>query len=251
MNKTINCLLLGIILLPVPLMADNLNSATKATVKNHQRSEQSQAHINSLSSETQNTTDEYISNERQADLAQAYNDQISNMIHSQEKEIATLKSQILSIDEIDKAVLPMLNAMTEKMALFVENDTPFLPQERKQRVQRLKNTLQRADVSVAEKYRQILEAYKVEVDYGRSLEAYRGELLGQPKPREVTFLRLGRTALYYQTINGLSSALWLNKSQQWQVLNKKQNRSLSKAIKIAQKQSIPKLLSLPMPPLEN
>ena len=45
---------------------------------------------------------------------------------------------------------------------FVELDVPFHMEERMQRIEFLRNNLDRSDVSIAEKFRQVLEAYKIE-----------------------------------------------------------------------------------------
>lgn len=231
--------------------ADDLSSITATTTKNHSQSKKSQRQINKLSDQTSIAREEYLSNERLSDIAEAYNDQISLLIDSQQKEMLDLQSQIKSIDETEQAVLPMLNNMVGKLEQFVEHDLPFLPKERHSRVNKLNKLLLRADVSAAEKYRQVLEAYMVEVDYGRSLEAYQGVLTQNDTNREVNFLRLGRTALYYQSLNGQQSGLWLPAEQQWRLLTGNQNLTLRKALQVAQQQSVPTLLDLPLPPLEN
>ena len=65
--------------------------------------------------------------------------------------------------------------MIEVMSLFVELDLPFLPEERQTRIIQLQTLMERADVTLAEKYRRILEAYQVETEYGRTIEAYKGD----------------------------------------------------------------------------
>ena len=51
-------------------------------------------------------------------------------------------------------------------------DIPFLMEERMERIAFLQDTLDRADVSVAEKFSQVLQAYQVENTYGTTIEAY-------------------------------------------------------------------------------
>ena len=227
--------------------ADPVQQATSSVVKSHQADQRSQAKINKLDEQTRAAYDEYRATERQAELVEAYNRQLAKLVSAQQKEIDELTSQITSLEQTEQAVLPMLSRMVEMLDRFVAADTPFLPEEREQRIARLEGLLDRADVSLAEKYRQILEAYLIEVDYGRTLEAYRGELNSNGLSRQVTFLRLGRAALYYQTLDGRESALWQPQSGQWQRLADSHNPVLDKAIRIAWQKSVPELLSLPLP----
>ncbi len=85
------------------------------------------------------------------------------------------------------------------LAEFIAADVPFLPLERADRLAALQELMPRADVSMAEKYRRILEAYQIESDYGYTLEAWRGELGEGSEQRSVEFLRLGRVMLLPNT----------------------------------------------------
>lgn len=235
-----------------------LKQSVSVAINSHQQSARSQDRIEMINEKTQRAADEYLANVRQLRITEAYNRQMRILIRSQDKEINDLQSQIDSIDGIERATLPMLNAMVVNLQVFIEQDTPFLSKERSQRIQRLQRLLDRADVSVAEKYRQILEAYMVEVSYGRTIEAYTsdsdekvygvGATLGG---RHLVFFRLGRIALYYQTLNGLESGLWLPEEQRWQPLTESQNLVLRKAIQIARQQRVPELLDLPLPPINS
>jgi len=233
----------------VVVQANELVSGTKQTVSTHTKSQQSQNRIDTIEQKTKVAVDEYLSNERLSDVTEAYNAQVALLIESQKKEIIDLETQIASIEETDKAVLPMLNKMVDTLGQFVAADTPFLQKEREERLQKLNGLLLRADVSVAEKYRQILEAYTVEVQYGRTFEAYTGTLESDAN-QQVTFLRLGRAALYYQTLNGVESALWQPSTQAWETLTEAQNLELTQALQIAKQQQVPTLLNLPLPKLE-
>lgn len=229
---------------------DELTQGTKSTVARHQQNNASQQRVEKMDKATLTAKDQFLDNQRLADLTEAYNQQLSLLVESQRQELADLQMQLDSIDETDRAVLPMLSQMVDNLGRFIDADLPFLPKEREQRLEKLRTLVTRADVSVAEKYRQILEAYLVEVQYGRTFEAYAGELTLPSGVQQVNFLRLGRMVLYYQTLGGGKSGLWQPLSQQWQTLDEAQNLTLRKAIQIARQQQIPSLINLPLPKSE-
>ncbi|MGB0733668.1 MAG: DUF3450 domain-containing protein [Pontibacterium sp.] len=225
--------------------ANDLDKASQQVATQHQKNSQAQRQIDALDESTRDATNDYLANERLAALTEAYNAQMEVLVQSQDQELADLQAQIASLDETEKAVLPMLTDMVTMLARFVEHDTPFLLQERHARLEKLQALLARADVSIAEKYRQILQAYAVEIQYGRTFGAYQGALPEADK--QVTFLRLGRAALYYQSLNGKQGAYWVPAQQTWKMLSDQQNLSLRKAIQVAQQQAVPELLNLPIP----
>ncbi|MCV6587453.1 MAG: DUF3450 domain-containing protein [Marinobacterium sp.] len=227
--------------------ADVVQQATAVAEKSHQSAARSQQKINQLDEQTRAAYDEFRATERQAELVEAYNRQLEKLVRAQQGEIDALNGQISSLEQTEQAVLPMLARMVEMLGRFVAADTPFLPDERRQRIGKLQALVERADVSLAEKYRQILEAWLIEVDYGRTLEAYTGELVYNGQGRQVTFLRLGRAALYYQTLDGRESGLWQRDSNSWKMLTASENPVLDKAIRIAWQQAVPELLTLPLP----
>jgi hypothetical protein len=105
-------------------------------------------------------------------------------------------------------------------------------------------------VSLSEKYRRILEAYQVETEYGRTIEAYQAALINGDSGRTVDFLRIGRVGLYYLSLDGREAGMWDNKTKQWHVLPTDQNQAVSQGLKVALKQLPPNLLVLPMQTVE-
>lgn len=229
--------------------ANTVEQSLKVTADSHKAMASNQKKLNKIDDETQGMVSDYLFNQRQADIAEAYNAQLQRLINSQEDELSSLKDQIVSVEKTEQAMLPLLNVMVAKLRQFVAQDLPFLPDERAERLKKLSSLLDRADVSVAEKYRQILEAYLVEVGYGRTIEAYSDVLLGDDTNTRVNYLRVGRMALYHQGLNGQDGALWLPAKQAWLPLASEQNLELSKALQMAQQQRVPELLDLPVPNL--
>lgn len=140
----------------------------------------------------------------------------------------------------------MMQRMLETLEQFVELDTPFLLDERRTRVQNLKSLMRRADVSVSEKYRRIVEAYGVEMEYGRTLESYRGEIAAGDEPRTVDFLRVGRVALLYQTLDGSETGYWDAKAESW-VVDDTYRSPVRDGLRIAKQQAAPDLMIVPVP----
>jgi hypothetical protein len=106
--------------------------------------------------------------------------------------------------------------------------------------------MDRADVAPSEKFRRVMEAFQVEMDYGRTLEAYSGVQLINGQEREVEFLRLGRTALVYQTRDGSVQGVWNNESRTWETLDSSYRTQITKGLRMAKKQLAPDLLMLPV-----
>ncbi|WP_417598534.1 DUF3450 domain-containing protein [Oceanospirillum sp.] len=224
-----------------------VDQSINAVQQVHRSGAENQLKVDDLSVESRALYQEYQQVLRQAETTEAYNRQLSRLIDSQQEELTSMDRQIQSLEDTDRSLLPMLVRMVSTLEQFVAQDQPFLLDERQQRVARLQTLLDRADVSLAEKYRLILQAYQVEADYGRSLEAYEGEVSTEAGQRRVTFLRLGRVALYYQSANGKTGGLWLPDAQQWQALDGDENRVLKNAIAMARQQIVPELLNLPLP----
>ena len=109
----------------------------------------------------------------------------------------------------------------------------------------LKETLERADVTTSEKYRQLLDAYLIEADYGRSIEAYQQALSLPQGERHVDMLRIGRIGLFYQTQDKQQIGFWDQHARAWQSLPDSYQRAIQQGLNMARRQAAPDLLTLP------
>lgn len=249
MNKTaifltlFSCVLKTIL----PSSAESLSAPQKQVIQIHNQDAHIQQQINKLDAKTRVSLEKYQQNQRQSDLLDAYNKQLTQMIASQKNEQSQLKTQLGSLNETEQTALPFLVSLYQQLAALIHHDQPFLLHEREQRLVRLKKIIDQANISLAEKYRQVLNAYQIELSYANSIGSYQGRLNINGHPEQVRYFRLGRLALYYQTLDGQNGALWQPQKQHWQKLSSAQNKQLTIAIAMADKQHLPQLLSLPLP----
>ena len=92
-----------------------------------------------------------------------------------------------------------------------------------------------------------MEAFQLEQDYGGKIESWRGPLLQGDQELSVEYLRVGRVALYFQSLDGSASGYWDSASQTWVPLEERYNRGLGQALRVAQNLTAPQLLNLPLP----
>ena len=152
----------------------------------------SQSRIEALSDDTDALLTRYQSALRQHESLRTYNRQLDALIISQESEQASLEAQTDQIELVSRDVTPLMLRMIEALAAFVSLDVPFLAEEREERILELRKAMARADVTEAEKYRRIMEAYQIENEYGRTIEAYRSTLAKADKELTVDFPLLGK-----------------------------------------------------------
>jgi len=211
-----------------------------------QQAQASQDVIDGIVEETRDTVEEYRAVMKEVDGLIVYNTLLDRQIADQEQELSNLATSIDSVTDIERQILPLLTRMIDGLDRFVALDVPFLAEERRERVVGLRDLLGRADVTAAEKFRVVMEAWQIENDYGRTIFAYTGELEIGGTNREVDFLQVGRVSLVYQTPDGVNSGVWDQSNRQWVVLGSEYRNSIRQGLRLARNQIGPDLLLLPI-----
>ena len=121
-----------------------------------------------------------------------YDDQLSEIIDAQFAEIENINNQIDSLDDINIDILPLLKTMTDTLKKVIDLDIPFLKDARTARIANLDELLLRADITTAEKFRKVCEAYQIEANFGKTIENYPGYIVLDGNELAVDLFRLGR-----------------------------------------------------------
>jgi hypothetical protein len=227
---------------PVELLGDSLFVQNDSTVD----SKGSQKKITDLSVETQELLGEYRLVLQQIDRLIAYNDYVERLITDQEEQIVDINRQLQEFALIERGIVPLMLESIETLDRFIDLDVPFLLEERKDRVNRLRVIMNESDITVSEKFRQIMDAYQIETSLGSDIEAYTGFLEIDGENRQVDFLRIGRTSLTYQTPDQKETGFWNKQTQQWEDLPRKYTDYVKEGLRIAKKQITPDLIQLPV-----
>lgn len=225
---------------------DALKKSVSVQTTTVAQNQKSQKKIDGLADNTSRLLDEYRLVVGETESLRSYNDQLEKLIQSQLVEAESIAKQISSIEVTNRQVVPLMLKMIDGLDKFVALDVPFLKEERSNRIKSLKEMMDRADVSTSEKYRRVLEAYQVENEYGRSIEAYSATVDLEGKKKTVDFLRIGRVALVYQTLDAKLAKIWNQKARKWEELGSEYASSIKQGLKIAKKQTAPNLLTLPV-----
>ena len=223
---------------------DALNESIRLEKKINRDAARSQEKINQLADQADELLAEYRQVIRQVENLRIYNAQLEKVVQNQRSDIQSINDQMARLEETNRGVVPMMLEMVQTLKQLVENDMPFLLEERRERVARLEDLMDSADVTTSEKYRRVMEAYQVEMEYGRSFSQYEGKLPGSD--RTVRFLKLGRVALVYQSLDGEETGWWNPVSRKFEPLPEEYRLSVQKGLKIAANQAPPNLVKLPI-----
>ncbi|HKY92582.1 MAG TPA: DUF3450 domain-containing protein, partial [Nevskiaceae bacterium] len=172
---------------------DPVGQAIDATVETNKAARASQSKVNTLDDQTRQMLERYRSATWQAQQLTVYADQLEGLVKAQDAERTSLLRQMSELENTEREILPLMMRMVDGLEKFIALDLPFLPAERKERLENLKRMMADPEATAAEKFKRILEAWQIEAEYGRSLGAERADVDG----RTVDVLRVGRTALFY------------------------------------------------------
>ncbi len=208
---------------------------------------ESQERINSIVDEQQAKLVKYRALLKQMEGLEQYNEQLGQQIQGQEALIARFDGSISQVAQIERQMLPLIKRMADSLATFVSLDLPFHEGERRERLAFINDSINRADLDVAEKFRQIIEAYQVESEYGRKIDTYPDIVDIDGQRMEVDVLRFGRIALVAQSKDTSVTAAWNRAEKRWEKLNTGIYRNdIKKGILMAKKQASIDLVTLPI-----
>ena len=225
---------------------NKLQTAIEETLETHAQAQKSQQKVDEYADDTKDMLHQYRATLRKIDNLKTYNDQLERLTAKQLETAESLSDQINSIAETQQNIIPLLLRMIETLEEFILIDAPFLQEERLTRIDLIKGMMDRPDVSLPDKYRRIMEAYQIEMEYGRTIDTITETINTNGTPSTVEILRIGRLSTIYQTLDGKESGYWDKQEKQWISLSDDYNRSITQGIQIAKKQAPPDLIKLPV-----
>lgn len=184
--------------------------------------------------------------QQEVENLQVYRDHLANLVDNQNEEMTSLNSQIEGIKDTRQGVVPLMYNMLEGLKENVSSDKPIRLAQRLDRIEKLEKMMVQADISDAEKYRRILEAYQIELDYGTKMGIYQGQVALGDGTIEADMLYLGRISLVARSLDGANYWSWNEKESAWQSLDHSFASDINKAFAIASKQAAPSLITLPV-----
>jgi len=224
-------------------LKDVLNEGASA----NKLAQESQQRIDKLVDETDSLLGKYKSVLKTVEGLQIYNAQLQRQIDFQVKTIAELQESIKSVTYVKRQITPTMTKMISALEVFVQNDIPFLKEEREERVEKLKASMDDPNIEASERFRQVFEAYQIESSYGRALTSYPGSVQIDGQDRKVDFLQVGRVALLYQTNDRKTSGMWDKDANAWVEVDEANNSAISQALDVANKRiAADRLLRLPI-----
>ena len=227
--------------------AQSLEQIQQEGEKKLVEAEQSQKRIDKIVEGAQERLIQYQALQKQIEGLKAYNEQLSTQVASQEDLITRFDNSITQVSLIERQMAPLVTRMAESLEQFVELDLPFNTDERQERMAFIKENLVAADIDVAEKFRQVIEAYQIENEYGRKIDSFQDIVDLNGNEYEVDVLRIGRIAMVCQTKDTTISATWNRATDSWDVLdNVTYRNAIRNGIKMAKKQASINILSLPI-----
>ena len=189
---------------------------------------------------------EYRRLEEEKKMLLSKNRDLKERVLKQKDLIARLEVEIAEIERMIKEMEPFIRQTYERLSRSIEEDVPFLRDEREARITRLRKIIDDPSISIGEKFRKLMEALFIEAEYGNTIETYKEKISLNGKDILVDVFRLGRVSLFFQTIDKRLCGYFDPATSSWKVLPSRFNRSIDSAIEMASKRRSIDILNLPI-----
>ena len=237
----------GLFAISGSVFAQTVDDVLQAEDRRLNLAQQSQERINQIVEGTRSLEDQYRAINKEIDGLKVYNRLMTAQVQGQDAVLEDIALSMDQIDVINRQIFPLMERMIDGLERSIALDVPFLMEERTERVQGLRDIMDRSDVSVAEKFRKVMEAYQIENDYGSFIDTYEETLTVEDETRNFQILRIGRIGLYFQSEDEAVTGRWDNTLREYVIDNSGGfRREVKKGLQIAEEQIAPELLRLPV-----
>ncbi|MEW5056170.1 MAG: DUF3450 domain-containing protein [Cycloclasticus sp.] len=240
--------LVGLSLSCLSLQAANtLDQVIQEGKQRSQDNAHSQHNIDKIADITEKDHESYRQLSQTLGTLKNYNNLLAKQVVDQQGRLSQLQVSLENNAQMQRDILPLIEEMVASLDQFVTLDIPFLASERNNRITQLKQLIVQSDINIAEKFRQVSDAYQIEMEYGRTIESYRDSINLEGTERELSIMRVGRIALLYRSDDGQYLGAWNKTEQQWLALDPSQyDRAIRNGIAMALKQKSPAMINTPI-----
>ena len=180
------------------------------------------------------------------EILKAQNKRMSDTSAALGQAVDQLEQEKMQTRKVREELLPFLGEVQADLTRFVADDIPFLPEERRTRLEKLASLMDDPDLPVAEKFRKTMEALSIEAEYGNTIEVYRDRIMLEDRRVSGQIFRLGRISLYYLSLDGQEAAVFDVGEQRWRRLDDRFVPEVAAAVEIALKRRTAGILDLPL-----
>jgi len=227
------------------VFAQTVDQVLQADQRRLNLAQQSQERINTVVNATRSLEDQYRAINKEIDGLKVYNRLMTAQVEGQQSDLEDIGLSMDQVDVINRQIFPMMERMIDGLDQSVKVDVPFLMEERTKRINDLKELMSRSNVSVAEKFRKVMEAFQIENDYGSTIEYYEQSLTIDDSTRAFNMLRIGRIGLYFQSDDTKITGRWNNTTRAWEIDNSARNE-VRKGLRVARQLIAPELINIPV-----
>ncbi|WP_346837762.1 DUF3450 domain-containing protein [Microbulbifer sp. SAOS-129_SWC] len=227
--------------------ADTLNNVLAVEQQKTTAAQSSQKRIDKIAEETGGLLQDFKVVNKQIDGLRVYNRQLEKQLANQLAVIKDLNESIENVTVIERQIQPLILKMLDSLEQFIKLDAPFQLDERMSNLEHVKKDMDRSDVNVAEKFREVLELYNFEAEYARKITSYGDTLNVNGTDREVNVLQIGRIALLAQTTDSKISLAYDKEKRAWVEIDAGEyRRAIMNGLKIAKKQASTDIMTMPI-----
>jgi len=194
---------------------------------------------------------EYEQLKQQQELLVAANATLKTKAHAHQVVLEELVAQKEANLNIQREMLPFLKEVHTSLEEMLANDAPFLQEERKNRLHKLSLFMDDVEISIAEKYRKVMEALFVEAEYGNTIEVTQDKISLSGTEVLADVFRLGRISLFALTLDHQFAGVFNVAENRWTPLEKDHLQSVVAAVEMGKKRRTVEVISLPIGQLAN